>query len=100
MHCATGVPQDRGAGDQGIVPPGAGRDRQRTGPRCRGGLRPVACPVRSAALDVSVRRRLILSPRAAADLEEIADYIAGDNPIRVASLIRAENPAGVFGGIS
>ena len=32
-------------------------------------------------------RRLLLSPRAAADLEEIADYIARDNPTRAASFI-------------
>jgi toxin ParE1/3/4 len=32
-------------------------------------------------------RRLLLSPRAAADLEEIADYIARDNPIRAASFV-------------
>ncbi len=32
-------------------------------------------------------RQLLLSPRAAADLEEIADYIARDNPIRAASFI-------------
>lgn len=33
-------------------------------------------------------RRLLLSPRAAADLEEIADYIARDNPTRAASFIQ------------
>lgn len=32
-------------------------------------------------------RRLVLSPRAAADLEEIADYIARNNPARAASFI-------------
>ncbi|HLB96213.1 MAG TPA: type II toxin-antitoxin system RelE/ParE family toxin, partial [Acetobacteraceae bacterium] len=32
-------------------------------------------------------RRLLLSPRAAADLEEIADYIARDNPIRAANFV-------------
>jgi toxin ParE1/3/4 len=32
-------------------------------------------------------RRLLLSPRAVADLEEIADYIARDNPIRAASFV-------------
>jgi toxin ParE1/3/4 len=32
-------------------------------------------------------RRLLLSPRAAADLEEIADYIVRDNPARAASFI-------------
>ena len=32
-------------------------------------------------------RRLLLSPRAAADLEEIADYIARDNPVRAASFV-------------
>jgi toxin ParE1/3/4 len=32
-------------------------------------------------------RRLLLSPRAAADLEEIADYIARDNPDRAASFV-------------
>jgi toxin ParE1/3/4 len=36
---------------------------------------------------VSAPRRLLLSPRAAADLEEIADYIARDNPIRAASFV-------------
>jgi toxin ParE1/3/4 len=34
-----------------------------------------------------VPRRLLLSPRAAADLEEIADYIARDNPIRAANFV-------------
>ncbi|MDR3534995.1 MAG: type II toxin-antitoxin system RelE/ParE family toxin [Acetobacteraceae bacterium] len=32
-------------------------------------------------------RRLFLSPRAAADLEEIADYIARDNPVRAATFV-------------
>ncbi len=32
-------------------------------------------------------RRLLLSPRAAADLEEIADTIARDNPARAATFI-------------
>ena len=32
-------------------------------------------------------RRLVLSPRAAADLEEIADYISRDNPTRAASFV-------------
>ncbi len=32
-------------------------------------------------------RRLLLSPRAAADLEVIADYIARDNPVRAASFV-------------
>ena len=36
---------------------------------------------------MSTPRRLLLSPRAAADLEEIADYIARDNPVRAASFI-------------
>jgi toxin ParE1/3/4 len=36
---------------------------------------------------VSLPRRLLLSPRAAADLEEIAEYIARDNPIRAASFV-------------
>jgi toxin ParE1/3/4 len=34
---------------------------------------------------VAPPRRLLLSPRAAADPEEIADYIARDNPTRAAS---------------
>jgi len=34
---------------------------------------------------VSTLRRLLLSPRAAADLEEIAEYIARDNPARAAT---------------
>jgi toxin ParE1/3/4 len=34
-----------------------------------------------------VPRRLLLSPRAAADLEEIAEYIARDNPIRAATFV-------------
>lgn len=32
-------------------------------------------------------RRLVLSPRAAIDLEEIAEYIARDNPVRAASFV-------------
>ncbi len=36
---------------------------------------------------MSTPRRLILSPRAVADLEEIADYIARDNPVRAATFI-------------
>jgi toxin ParE1/3/4 len=36
---------------------------------------------------VSTVRRLLFSPRAAADLEEIADYIARDNPVRAASFV-------------
>lgn len=32
-------------------------------------------------------RRLLLSPRAAADLEEIAEYIARDNPARAATFL-------------
>jgi toxin ParE1/3/4 len=32
-------------------------------------------------------RRLLLSPRAAADLEQIADYIARDNPVRAAGFV-------------
>jgi len=36
---------------------------------------------------VSAPRRLLLSPRAATDLEEIADYIARDNPIRAATFV-------------
>ena len=32
-------------------------------------------------------RRLLLSPRAAADLDEIAAYIARDNPVRAATFI-------------
>jgi len=36
---------------------------------------------------VSTSRRLLLSPRAAADLEEIADDIARDNPDRAASFV-------------
>jgi toxin ParE1/3/4 len=32
-------------------------------------------------------RRLILSPRAAADLEELAEYIARDGPVRAAVLV-------------
>jgi toxin ParE1/3/4 len=36
---------------------------------------------------VSSPCRLLLSPRAVADLEEIAEYIARDNPLRAASFI-------------
>lgn len=36
---------------------------------------------------MSAPRRLLLSPRAAADLEEIGDYIARDNPARAASFV-------------
>jgi toxin ParE1/3/4 len=36
---------------------------------------------------VSFGRKLLLSPRAAADLEEIADYIARDNSARAASFV-------------
>jgi len=36
---------------------------------------------------VSTPRRLLLSPLAAADLEEIGDYIARDNPVRAASFV-------------
>jgi len=36
---------------------------------------------------VSTPRRLHLSPRAAADLEEIAGYIARDNPVRAATFV-------------
>jgi toxin ParE1/3/4 len=36
---------------------------------------------------VSRPRRLELSPLAASDLEEIADYIARDNPVRAASFV-------------
>jgi toxin ParE1/3/4 len=36
---------------------------------------------------VSAARRLILSPRAAADLEELAEYIARDAPARAASFV-------------
>ncbi|HUB49003.1 MAG TPA: type II toxin-antitoxin system RelE/ParE family toxin [Acetobacteraceae bacterium] len=32
-------------------------------------------------------RRLLLSPRAAIDLEEIAEYIARDNPVRAISFV-------------
>jgi toxin ParE1/3/4 len=32
-------------------------------------------------------RRLLLAPKAAADLEEIAEYIARDNPARAASFV-------------
>jgi toxin ParE1/3/4 len=36
---------------------------------------------------VSTPRRLLLSPRAAADLEDIAEYIARDNPARAATFV-------------
>jgi toxin ParE1/3/4 len=36
---------------------------------------------------VSTPRRLLLSPRAAADLEDIAEYIARDNPERAATFV-------------
>ncbi len=36
---------------------------------------------------MSTPHRLLLSPRAAADLEEIADFIARDNPVRAASFV-------------
>jgi toxin ParE1/3/4 len=36
---------------------------------------------------VNTPRRLLLSPRAEADLEEIADFIARDNPARAASFV-------------
>jgi toxin ParE1/3/4 len=36
---------------------------------------------------VSAPRRLLLSPRAAADLEDIAQYIARDNPERAATFV-------------
>ncbi len=36
---------------------------------------------------MSTPRRLLLSPRAAADLEDIAEYIARDNPERAATFI-------------
>lgn len=36
---------------------------------------------------MNTTRRLVLSPRAAADLKEVADYIARDNPVRVATFI-------------
>ncbi|HEY6431253.1 MAG TPA: type II toxin-antitoxin system RelE/ParE family toxin [Acetobacteraceae bacterium] len=36
---------------------------------------------------MSTARRLLLSPRAVTDLEEIADYIARDNPVRAASFV-------------
>ena len=32
-------------------------------------------------------RRLLISPRAAADLDDIADYIARDNPARAATFV-------------
>ncbi len=36
---------------------------------------------------MSLPRRLLLSPRAVADLEEITDYIARENPARAASFV-------------
>jgi plasmid stabilization system protein ParE len=36
---------------------------------------------------VSTPRQLLLSPRDAADLEELADYIARDNPVQAASFV-------------
>jgi toxin ParE1/3/4 len=36
---------------------------------------------------VSTPRRLLLSPRAAADLEDIAEYIARDNPERATTFV-------------
>jgi toxin ParE1/3/4 len=36
---------------------------------------------------VTSPRRLLISPRAAADLEEIAETIARDNPVRAASFV-------------
>ena len=36
---------------------------------------------------MSSPRRLLVSPRAAADLEEIADYIARDNPTRAIAFV-------------
>ncbi len=36
---------------------------------------------------MSTPRRLLLSPRAAADLEEIAEYIARDNQARAATFV-------------
>ncbi len=36
---------------------------------------------------MSAPRRLLLSPRAAADLEDIAEYIARDNPERAATFV-------------
>ncbi len=36
---------------------------------------------------MSAPRRLLLSPLAAADLEDIADYIARDNPERAATFV-------------
>lgn len=36
---------------------------------------------------MNTRRRLLLSPRAAADLEEIAEFLARDNPVRAASFL-------------
>lgn len=36
---------------------------------------------------MSAPRRLLLSPSAVADLEDIADYIARDNPIQAATFV-------------
>ena len=36
---------------------------------------------------MSVSRRLVISPRAAADLEELAAYIAHDAPVRAAAFV-------------
>ena len=36
---------------------------------------------------MSAPRRLVLSPRAATDLEQIADYIARESPTRAASFV-------------
>lgn len=41
---------------------------------------------------MTTSRRLVLSPRAVLDLEEIAEYIARDNPVRAASFV-AESEA-------
>ena len=45
---------------------------------------------------MSAPRRLLLSPRAAADLEEIADYIARDSPVRAEAKCRAVAAAPKF----
>jgi plasmid stabilization system protein ParE len=45
--------------------------------------------VRIARRRVSPPCRLLLSPRAVADLEEIAAYIARDNPVRAPTFIDA-----------
>ena len=89
--------RDRDVGDRGAAPSGAGGHRQRAGAGRQCGVCPAARPVRSAALRVSAPRRLLLSPRAAADLEEIADYIARDSPGRAATFRRragSEVPGG------